>query len=66
MVEVQKGLSRIQRIRNKLRDFGKKKRTEKKERKHSLIDESIVDVEMIEIESNGKWIMVFMTSWPGT
>lgn len=32
-VEVQKSLTRIQRIKNKLRNFGKKKVTEKKEQK---------------------------------
>lgn len=48
-VEVQKSFSRVQRIKNKLRNFGKKKR-DKITEKQPLPDAPI-DVEMIEIES---------------
>lgn len=58
VVETQKSLSRIQRIKNKLRNFGKKK-VEKKERKQPPTDAiAHYDVEMIEIEQNGTWEMV--------
>lgn len=51
-VEAQKSLSRIQRIKSKLRNFGKKK-ADKKEQKQSTPDATILnDVEMVEIESN--------------
>lgn len=56
VVEVQKSLPRIQRIKNKIRDFGKKKAADKKEPKQPLIDTLAVDVEMIEIEPNCKLI----------
>lgn len=46
-VEAQKSLSRIQRIKNKVRNFGKK-REEKKDEKQPLPDQSIIDVEMAE------------------
>lgn len=57
-VEAQKSLTRIQRIKNKLRQFGKKKINDKKEQKQQLqsLAETamIVDVDMIEIEPNCK------------
>lgn len=48
-VEAQKSLTRVQRIKNKLRKLGKKK-TEKKSEKQPLPDPPIIDVEMIEVE----------------
>lgn len=57
-LEAQKSLTRIQRIKNKLRNFGKKKITDKKEPKQQrpvpAETTMIVDVEMIEIEPNSK------------
>ncbi|XP_031638992.1 uncharacterized protein LOC116351083 isoform X2 [Contarinia nasturtii] len=53
IVEAQNSLTRVQqlseRIKNKLRKFGKKK-SEKKCEKHTLPDSPIIDVEMIEVE----------------
>lgn len=53
-VEVQKSLSRVQRIKNKLRNFGKKKRdknvVKESTEKQPLSDGPLIDVEMIEIE----------------
>lgn len=50
-VEAQKSLSRVQRIKNKLRNFGKKK-TEPKDKKRPLTEPLIIDVEMIDAEQN--------------
>lgn len=52
-VEAQNSLSRVQRIKNKLRMFGKKK-SEKKCEKQPLADSPIIDVEMIEVEQISK------------
>lgn len=57
-VEAQKSLSRIQRIKNKLRNFGKKK-TERKDEKPQLADQSSIDVEMTEDDQYCEFIAVF-------
>lgn len=52
-VEAQKSLTRVQRIKNKLRKLGKKKadkKIEKKSEKQPLPDSAIIDVEMIDVE----------------
>lgn len=49
-VEVQKSLSRVQRIKNKLRNFVRKKHAKNPE-KQPLPDVPLIDVEMLEVES---------------
>lgn len=54
-IEAQKSLTRVQRIKNKLRIFGKKKIAEKKIEKEPLPDSPvIVDIEMADVEPIGK------------
>lgn len=49
-VEAQKSLTRVQRIKNKLRKLGKKKPEKKSEKQPLPTDLPIIDVEMIEVE----------------
>ena len=49
-VEAQKSLTRVQRIKNKLRKLGKKKSEKKSEKQPLPADLPIIDVEMIEVE----------------
>lgn len=65
-VEAQKSLTRVQRIKNKLRNLGKKKANKKSEKKNAkksekqpLPDSPIIDVEMIEVEPICKLNSVF-------
>lgn len=51
IVEAQKSLTRVQRIKNKLRKLGKKKSEKKSEKQPLPADWPIIDVEMIEVET---------------